>query len=397
MTTHSEIGASSMYRWSACAGSVRLAHGLTSISSKYAEEGTQAHEIASEVIERYLRTGKIVWPKTISGEMQAAIQIYIDAIFADPPVRSAGDLVFIEQKFDLSELYTGPFGPPGGTCDAVIYRASSKKLQVFDLKYGAGIFVEVEHNDQLLYYALGALLHTKLPVSEVEVAIVQPRHEGSDPVRRWTFPAIDILDFADRLVKSARATENPKAPLVPGDHCRFCPAAGVCPKLEEKALEVAKAEFTDEFPMDDAKTSLPYDPQKLSKTLQGLPVLEAFIAQVRKLAYTEAVNGRTPPGFKLVDKQARRKWKIADEAELVEELRSAFSLPADTFYDHSVKSPAQVEKLLAKAGKQKLKEFVESKSSGMTLVSEDDPRPEIQVVPGAEFDLIEEDLAENGS
>ncbi|MCH8328897.1 MAG: DUF2800 domain-containing protein, partial [Nanoarchaeota archaeon] len=51
---HSKIGASSMYRWSNCPGSVKLSEGMTSESSIYAIEGTAAHEVVGLALERAL-------------------------------------------------------------------------------------------------------------------------------------------------------------------------------------------------------------------------------------------------------------------------------------------------------------------------------------------------------
>ena len=52
------------------------------------------------------------------------------------------------------------------------------------------------------------------------------------------------------LIDYAKATEDPHAPLVPGDHCRFCPAggAGICPALKDKANAVAAQVFAPGLP-----------------------------------------------------------------------------------------------------------------------------------------------------
>jgi len=47
---HSPIGASSMHRWSVCPGSVRLSSNVPSVSSSYADEGTEAHAWLAKVI-----------------------------------------------------------------------------------------------------------------------------------------------------------------------------------------------------------------------------------------------------------------------------------------------------------------------------------------------------------
>ena len=59
--------------------------------------------------------------------------------------------VFVEQKVDCSR-----FVPDcSGTCDALII--SDGILHIVDLKYGRGVKVDAEGNDQLRIYALGTL------------------------------------------------------------------------------------------------------------------------------------------------------------------------------------------------------------------------------------------------
>ena len=43
---HSEVGASSASRWMTCPASVKASRGIENKSSKYAAEGTCAHELA---------------------------------------------------------------------------------------------------------------------------------------------------------------------------------------------------------------------------------------------------------------------------------------------------------------------------------------------------------------
>lgn len=371
---HSKIGASSMHRWSVCPGSVKLSQGLPNTESVYAAEGTLAHDHCS------YRLDQGHWRKDIDDEMKEAAQVYTTAVLAhwngvqDIP----GSFILVEHRFDLSKVHPGLYG----TADAVVYDASQKKLTVYDLKYGAGISVEVENNEQLQYYGLGALLTTNAPAKSVELVIVQPRCEHSGgQVRRWSFPALDLIDFASDLAKFASRTEELNAPLVSGDHCRFCPAAGVCPKLHEQALEAAQMEFSP---------STSYDPVKLSETLAKLDMVEAFAKRVREFAYAEACHGRCPPGYKLVAKQARRRWK-GDEQSTLFELAKAFNVPSDMLLDKpSLKSPAQVEKIIAKGKKAMLEPFVVSESSGNVLAPESDPRPPIKMDAAAEFEVLDE-------
>ena len=195
---HSQIGASSYYRWRECPGSVRLCKDVPNISSVYAEEGTKAHELAASVLEM----GE--WPKTFDEEMGEAVQVYVQAVIDDVESISF-PRVYIEHKFDLSAIHPGLYG----TADCVIYDEVKKHLIVYDYKHGAGIPVDVANNDQLMYYGLGALLSLGIACEKVTLKIAQPRCYHKDgPVREWSFLPIEILDYAADLKENAMKIRN---------------------------------------------------------------------------------------------------------------------------------------------------------------------------------------------
>jgi hypothetical protein len=250
-------------------------------------------------------------------------------------------------------------------------------LRVYDLKYGSGIPVEVENNRQLLYYGLGAVLTTEFKVSEVEIVIIQPRcHHVNGHIRRWNVDCITLLDFAADLVTAARRTEEPNAPLLPGKWCRFCPASGICPMLHENALAMAKLEFSP---------VVSYDPEKLSKALNWLPILEGWIKNVRDFAYKESLHGRNPPGWKLVAKKAMRKWK--DENEVGQVILKDWE-GRDALFTKKLKSVAQVEKIIPKASQFLIKNLIIKESSGTTLVQQSDSRDSLNLGAKNEFSKI---------
>jgi hypothetical protein len=231
-----------------------------------------------------------------------------------------------------------------------------------------------------MYYALGALLSTGHPCSEIESVIVQPRCFHPDgPIRSWVFPAVEIIDFAADVAKFATLTEDPKAELVPGEHCRFCPAAGVCPKLQQNALETAKQDFSP---------VTAYDPVALGAALEALPMVEGWVKQVREFAYQEAASGKSIPGWKLVAKRPTRRWIDEKKVEEFLELRSR--LPQSlTHEEPALKSPAQIEKLIGKALKDDLAELIVSESSGNTLAHESDKRPAVKALAFEQFTALE--------
>lgn len=364
---HSKIGASSYHRWKECPGSVKLCQDIPPSTSSYAEEGTMAHEVAAHVLTQGF------FPHNVSVEVIEAVKIYTDAV-KEAHYGKPGKL-WVEHRFDLSSIHPGLFG----TADAVVYQEGEKLLKVFDYKHGAGVPVDVKDNVQLLYYGLGALLTTGVKAKEVELVIVQPRCPHPDGlVRTWRFDSILLLDFAADLSEDAKKTEEPNAPLKSGEHCRFCPAAAVCPEIHSKALIHAKEEF---------RNDLSYSAEKLAQTLHWLPVLEGWIKSVREFAYGEALHGRNPPGFKLVKKRATRQW--LDEKKAENFLRKTKLKISDIFSEPSLISPTQAEKLLAKEDKIKLQKLIEAKSSGFVLAPESDKRPAAKVDPKSEFNVIE--------
>lgn len=375
MTTlpaHSKLGASSAHRWMACPGSVRLSVGLESRSSIYAAEGSAAHALAAKCLENGNDAGVYggTWEHDghtgeITEAMTDAVQVYLDAVREDSIEAGESPYRLVEHKFHLKDVHPDLYG----TADCVQVWPTLRLMRVYDYKHGAGVAVDVDANPQLLYYALGALLSYKKPVSEVELVVVQPRCDHPDGrVRRWRIKAVDLLAFEADLLDAAKRTEAPDAPLVLGEHCHWCPAAAICPEAKRRAQEAALMEFSND---------VPYDPAALAETLKLLPAIEGWAKTVREFAYGEAQHGRTPPGFKLVDKRPTRKWKVDDG--VVETELSKIGLGKDDIYaPREVKSPAQIEKVIGKGKKNADKLEVVGTlctlvSSGTKLVPESEP------------------------
>jgi hypothetical protein len=155
-----------------------------------------------------------------------------------------GDILLIEHRVNLGSLR-----PPVdmfGTADAIVIKPKRQQLHVIDLKYGAGVLVEAEHNPQTRYYGLGALLGLPLDIviDTVELVIVQPRlPHPAGLVRREILTALELLAWGRELMAAAHRALAPAAPLVPGRWCRFCPAALTCPALHEQTLADAQNDF----------------------------------------------------------------------------------------------------------------------------------------------------------
>lgn len=374
---HSHIGASSMERWATCPGSIRMSRGLKSVESKYAAEGTAAHDLAKMILDCELAGQPFAYDQDgIDPEMLEPVMVYVKEVLSD----AKGNDVLIEERCDLSQVHPGLFG----TCDNITFVKAAKLLKVRDYKHGSGIPVEVKGNKQLRYYGLAALLSTDFPCEVVELTIVQPRvNHPQGPIRSERISSLELLEFAEELKNAALATERPDAPVVPGDHCRFCPAAGICPALRTKAQDLAKLEFSDV-----AEHSVSTD--ELAKALEWVPIVKQWAENVDRFAYTKAQQGVKIPGYKLVAKRAIRKW--TDEKDVAKFLEREFTSATlrSLYEDPPLKSVAQMEKTLHATQFPKLAPYISKISSGEALVPESDPRPEVKILDAkTEFDQLE--------
>jgi hypothetical protein len=87
---------------------------------------------------------------------------------------------------------------------------------------------------QLRSLALAAAQAADVPPERVRVAILHaPQDAEYASLREWTYSIAELFEFGDKLARSLRALEKAAAegPNVfsEGDHCRYCPAARVCP------------------------------------------------------------------------------------------------------------------------------------------------------------------------
>lgn len=357
-----------------CPGSMVLSEGMPNPPSPHAAEGTKAHAMA----EHFLTEGK--WPMDAYDEMKAHLRVYTDFVNG---LAVPGTTFAVEQKVVVSEECWG-------TADAIVWDPVNAVLHVCDLKYGAGVPVEVHGNKQLKVYALAALLTMRYPARTVNIHIVQPRCPHADgPIRAAPFDAVDLIDFhadlADAIlrVKEARRDSGKgiqeagawsDAYLKPSEKgCKWCLGSPKCPKVRQMAHDLCKQAFNDSV--------LPgaYDPEALASALEFLPILEAWIENTRSFAYREAEAGRGVPRHKLVEKRATTSWKpdVAPDAVAL-----LLDVPVkDVMAEPKMKSVTDIKALApGKNDKERaavLDPFVQKISSGHTLVHMCDKRPAV--------------------
>lgn len=376
MSGHAELAPSASERWTRCPGSVGLCRGIPDEGSPAAREGTFAHAVAERCLKSGLQAEAMLDSTdgefTCDGDMVGHVQTYIDAVLDVEPARGC------EPAFEVKVTLTGVRNDIHGTLDAMVL-APGNVLHVFDLKYGSGVFVDVEDNPQLKIYALGVLLtfgSLMSKVEEVVLHVVQPRHHrGGHSL--WTVGAVELRAWGSVVLKeAARLTDDPAAALHAGEWCGFCRAKPICPELRRASLEHAGQLFTDETMEAPAKVPPKPEslgPEELATALAAFPVIEQWIRAVREHAYGLAAGGSAPPGFKLVAKVGNRRWK--DEADAAAALEMFLPDGKEPWQERRLLSPAQAEKLLGKGDKKVVAGLTTKPHTGSVLVPVADKRP----------------------
>lgn len=371
---HAKLSASGAYRWLACPPSAMLEAELPESTSSYAEEGTRAHDLAEGRLTAWLRHKKR--PKAEDAEMEEAVSRYVDVVlerYAEAVGRSPDAVLLVEQRLDFSAWVPEGFG----TGDAVII--ADDTLEVVDLKYGKGVPVGAKGNPQMRLYALGAYqtYGALYDFTKVRMTIVQPRLDSVDTDEVGVG---ELLDWAENEVRpKARAAWEGGGEFAAGDHCKFCKLKATCRARAEKNLELAAFDFAPPPTLS---------PEEIADILKRADELAAWARDVQEHALDQAQNhGVKYPGWKLVEGRSNRKIADEDAAALV---LMAEGYGEQDVWRRSLQTLTELEKLV---GKKKLGELLAdqiTKPAGKpVLVPEDDKRPEMSSVAGAQADFTE--------
>lgn len=385
---HSQVGASSAHRWRVCKGSNNLIRKLVEEgtikprSSRAAAEGTAAHLVFAGCLEdgddavamKGIEIEVEGWLFEVDDEMVKYVQEGLDWVrnrIAKAKADGFEVKLYVERSM---ESFTDE--EASGTSDVMIHIIGDR-LIIVDLKYGRGITVEPDSDQNYYYGYLGIENYLEGPdaVKVVELWIFQPRIPHPNGVfRRHITNATELQDWwFKELLPDMEDTRNPDAELVIGEHCRFCPAKGHCPALKAEVYE---------FPTTIDPSHMTDD--ELGEALIKLKALAQVTASYEQEALRRARGGSKITGYKLVRQRGNREWKekqpvSGPDGEMVETsiedaLKEQFGL--DAYTDPKLKSPAQIEKL--EGGNDFASQWAFSPDKGLTLAPESDKRVEVR-------------------
>lgn len=356
---HAEYAPSGAGRWLVCTKSIEMSQGIESRSSVWAEEGTECHEAAADILTG-LRSFEAA-TADLSDDQTWIVEEYTEWVF--------GLIDRLQNKFDDVKVWVesrvrSGFSPKfHGTADNAIL--ANRTLAINDLKAGF-VAVSPDH-PQLKSYAILFLDHYNLwdDVDAVRLTIFQPRVYDK-PVTA-VISINDLGYFKIKVIETINAIEKGKTKLEAGDHCKYCPARGRCPELRTKAVDKAR------FVFDEPKAAQLYEPDELVAILNEAEMIQTHIDGVRAHVMRELEKGRMKGlGYKLVPKRATSKWTDwqALEAKLIQS-------GASEIFNFKPKTPLQLEKSLKKQNIEfDLSGYFVKESSGPTLARADDPREE---------------------
>ena len=369
----------------ACPGSAKLAEaiklnypGIGGDDPEWTRQGTQAHALAAECLETGSEAWMLVTPDKypdVDAAILRAVQVYVDYVNSIPGRKK------YEVRYHLPQLHPQMYG----TIDTEAYSPSQEapvRLEIVDYKNGAGVFVAVEQNVQLMYYAAMVIYSDEgafIGSDHVKLTIVQPNAPG-EPIRSWLTTVQEIRDWVNVSLLPAMSLAQVGDYLELGKHCQFCPAKLVCPAMRQLLLKANSRTPNDTFMYGLTN-------EDLGQLFTELRPLAFYKKAIETEVFRRLMDRQPVFNAKLIEGRANRRWKEGFEAALRERFGDAgFTKPEPL-------SPAKVEDL--PDGGKFVAEYAYKPEAGLNVAYADDPKAAVVPKLASELHTISQKLLDN--
>lgn len=340
---HAILSPSSAKRWINCTPSALLAEKAERKSSIYASEGTLAHEIAEYALKQYIEgtydpiiddilpvQGEHLKNPLFNMNMANYLREYCDFVINEGHEMFREDglsKMFLERRVDITDFAPDSFGSVDVTLESL------NTIHIIDLKYGAGVKVFADHNEQMMMYALGALKAAASDnVTKIRMTIAQVRLDHYDT---FELSKGELLDWAEKVLKpAAKEAMQGNGKQVVGSWCGFCPVKAQC-RAQRDALLADFEEKPEPLLLSD---------DEVVDLIGKIDTYKSWIESVNKYVYDRAIQGHKWEGYKLVAGRSSR--VITDKAKIRQELLNEFL--EDEVLNIKLKGIGDLEKLLGK-------------------------------------------------
>lgn len=379
MSDHAKLSPSASARWMTCPGSVALSVKAEELlgpekQSVYAAAGSAAHALAEQCLlldappEAFFGTTMYT---DENGEDYVADEDMADKVqgYLDYAALAEGD-IYIERQVTLAPHIEDIWG----TADLVVCRPGH--LEVVDLKTGMGHAVHAEENPQLLIYLLGAFIMFD-PVYEFKTFKVTVSQPPLNHLDSWELDRATLIKFARSLEEAVMMIDAAPEQYNPSEEaCRWCRARSICPALQKQVDNAAAQDFKG------------MDVDQLAEALAKVPLVKAWISGVEDATKELMLQGKSVPGYKVVEGRRSRNW--VDESKAIAFFRRKVKNFRKVMFTEKFVTPAQAEKIVKKQGLTvDLSELIKTNPGNPTLAPESDKRPVMTLSGTAASDFQE--------
>jgi uncharacterized protein DUF2800 len=349
---------------------------IVETTSDAAEEGTGAHELLDLSLKKGVHTKKFkgkkfnkIWEAT--PEMVNKVGLvweWVQGMVLD------GYELTHESRVNIKA--TGD----SGTLDVSLRRGSH--LIICDLKYGRGVTVLAEENEQMLLYACGHLDDHKLwmIVTRLTLVIWQPRQ--TEEPRTFDLTIKELNAFRQKATQTVAMINSNQTSFNPGEkQCQWCPAKAECKSFAKWNIEKARLDF-DQVMDDEIRTGdfAQLAPKEIFAIWKASNTISKWLSSINAHIYDRMKHDDEDfkkLGLKLVEGKSNRRWK--DDEKTIASLSNLFE--QDAFAPRSLLGITAIANLFPnnKEAEAFLSKHTVKPPGSPTLTTSDDPREEMRI------------------